>query len=215
MTQISWRVQRCVVFPFFLLLLFYCTQTTATTPTYVLYLYVKRSRLKEKEMGIADSRTPRKCVSRAREASRVARLLLTSMTTRTRSNNNNNKAIRTSKRVKENLKKAEKEEKIRAKEEAKAKAKGAILVSPSSSSTTIATIPCVTLNQIRKAQSKSNVSKLDQPVRISSKKVREEIYREAEEAIENKEIAALPSYGGRWWKCKVRITESKPPPLFR
>jgi len=54
-------------------------------------------------------------------------------------------------------------------------------------------------------------------VRIPSQKTREAIYKEAANAIANREAAALPTHGNRWWKCEVKLIEKKnsPIPLFR
>ena len=76
----------------------------------------------------------------------------------------------------------------------------------------------VTLADMRRA-AKSNGKYIPKSelVRIPSQKTREAIYREASDAISNREVAALPTHGGRWWKCDVKIIEKKKSflPLFR
>lgn len=77
-------------------------------------------------------------------------------------------------------------------------------------------IPNLTLADIKRGANGKFAGK-SELFRIPSKNTRAEIYKEAANAISNREQLALPTHGHRWWKCEVKITEkdSSNAPLFR
>jgi hypothetical protein len=82
-------------------------------------------------------------------------------------------------------------------------------------------IVTLTLADYKKVKKTGEVPKSSfrkQLLRVPSKHIREECYKEAANAIQAREQKLLPTYGGRPWKVICRLTEPRTlqkPPLFR